>query len=83
MINFIKCTLKKWLPQTATNNTQIKYELIGAECLTICPYKQGKKFSDGYELINYVGSTGCSCCKYFKNDDEEKQIVKCSYGEGK
>ena len=78
MKNFIKCTIKKFLPQTTTNNTQIKYELIGTECLTRCPYKQGKKLSSGYELINYVGSTGCSCCKCFKNDDEEKQIVICS-----
>ena len=35
-------------------------------CLTACPH--GREYKNGARIR--VGSTGCSCCPYYVNEDE-------------
>jgi len=57
---------------------------------TICPYKHVTKkikiFNKEHIMLSqpipYVFSVCCQECEFFRDVDEDKEIVKCAYDEG-
>ena len=62
----------------------IKYETDNNDkdmikCLTPCPYNQfDNLFGFGKEIKN-VGSFGCCGCDFHHSQDNNTQVVKCTY----
>jgi hypothetical protein len=57
---------------------KIKYKVISSACSTKCPHP--KLFKKNIYLPR-VNSIACSNCEFFAGDNEEAQIIDCSYND--
>jgi hypothetical protein len=58
----------------------LKYEQVGNDMLTPCPYKQNHHITKKEGEYYFVGDCCCrDICPYFWGQDKENQTVICTY----